>query len=246
MRIDNYTLAEQIKLAEQTDNQVALALASNLIAANEGPDANNVKIKEYAESLLAEKLDLFAQSWMKEFSPGGYEYECYDECYASAVSDQCRYYTDTLERHINEIITIEEGPYFERVAVPQVTAESYNTWLSLTEKEMEELAYNASFDIYNTFKTDTVYAMSSSRPYFYCAMFGENETDLNDLDFIQDIPHDENGELLIDLSELSTDLYIDGTTGYLNMTDQGIGYKISLEWLEEELTRIREEREIID
>lgn len=237
MQNHNLTLSEQLNKAQNTDNTLALAIADTLQAElQETTETTFDAIKEAYLDLLGEKLEEIAQHWQKDHDKGGCEYGALVECFDHAVSEECTYNIESFERHVLGAIELHSGK-------PAIDDDAFNAINAFNDKQWTQLAQLAASDIETSFHDSTIYALSSNQGIFYSVLHGETEHEVSCLEL--NLPLLDKKPLITDdeLNQCSNNLHFSGEYVYLDMSDQGIAWRVNLEWLEETVNGMLEEGE---
>ena len=241
MQNHNLTLSEQLNKAQNTDNTLALAIADTLQAElQETTETTIDALKEAYLDLLGEKLEEIAQQWQKDHDKGGCEYDALLECFDHAISEECQYNIESFERHVLGAIELHSGK-------PAIDEDTFNAINAFNDKQWAQLAQLAASDIETSFHNNTIYALSSNRDIFYSVPHGETEHEVSFLELnLPFIAVELDKKPLItedELNRCSNTLYFSGEYVYLDMSDQGIAWRVNLEWLEEAVNAMLEEGE---
>ena len=231
------TLSEQLNKAQNTDNTLALAIADTLQAElQETTETTIDALKEAYLDRLGEKLDEISEQWQKDHDKGGYEYDALVECFDHAVSDECTYNIESFERHVLGAIELHSGK-------PAIDEDTFNTINAFNDKQWAQLAQLAASDIETSFHNNTIYALSSNRDIFYSVLHGETEHEVSCLEL--NLPLLDKKPLITEdeLNQCRNNLHFSGDCVYLDMSDQGIAWRVNLEWLEEAVNAMLEEGE---
>jgi hypothetical protein len=241
MNIHNLTLSEQLNKAQNTDNTLALAIADTLQAELQETTETTIDVlKEAYLDRLSEKLDEISEQWQKDHDKGGCEYDALVECFDHAVSEECIYNIESFERHVLSAIELHSGK-------PAIADDTFNAIKAFDDKQWAQLAQLAASDIETSFDDETIYALSSNQGIFYFVFHGETEHEVSFLELnLPFIAVELDKKPLItddELNQCSSSLHFSGEYVYLDMSDQGIAWRVNLEWLEETVNAMLEEGE---
>lgn len=233
----NLTLEEQVREAQHTNNDLALAIYDGAVDTLQAEQDDIIEqLRDYVISDIETKFNAIANQWAEEHKKDGTEYEAFAEALDYSVAEEC-VYGDRLTKHIDDVISdYNYNINGELSTTYHIDKKLHDAYVNFTGDQIEALKKLAASDITASFNDDVAHAMESSRGLFYAAMFEkpviyELEPIIEDMD----IP------TCIDLEQdINSDLSISGDYVYLDMSHRGIRWSIDLDWLECAITQIIE------